>query len=108
MGPCVPAAHMINPSKVDASGYRMFQLKELIPALFGTRGAGGMRMGPSSSPPLGPSAPAGSVVRRTMRSALSTEIPAARSESMRERMRPARVTESAAVVESCLLANDLI
>jgi hypothetical protein len=47
-------------------------------------------------------------MRRTKRSALSDEMPLRTSESTRECERANRVTESAAVAESCLLVNDLI
>src|SRR5450830_1622705 len=88
----------------------MFQLKALIPTLLGTRGGGGVRMGPSSSAPdAAPALPAPApAVRRTRRSALSAEMPVFVNESTRVRVRAARVTESAAITESCLLVNDLI
>ena len=104
MGPCVPPAHMINPSNVDASGYRMFQLNELMPALFGTRGGGGVRIGPSSSN--------AARIRRRPRCGVRavrryrTRCPLRTSESTRARERAKRVTESAAVAESCLLVKE--
>src|SRR5258708_19760962 len=96
MGPWVPAAHMISPSNVDASGYRMFQLNVLMPALFATRGGGGVRMGPPSSSPPAANAPA-SGVRRNIRSTLSTGTPAPTSESPRDLMRAAPLTHTLAV-----------
>jgi hypothetical protein len=90
-GPCVPAAHMINPWKLDASGYRMFQTKLLTPARFGARGTDGVR-GASSSVVTGPGASGETRVSFWM---LSCESPVARRLSSRERRPCSRRTESA-------------
>ena len=61
-------------------------VSSLTPALFGTRGGGGVRTGPSSSsPPAAAPPPGTSALRFTIRSALSALMPVARSESTRAR-----------------------